>query len=513
MSLRVELAARVPEGTEAVVLPVTSDGERPGELARPGVAEYLAAQGFEGKPDQTAIVRAAAVTAGAGAIGTWAPDTWAPDLLVVGVGPAAEVDAGVLRRASAVALRAAKRRSVVASRLLEALPPGGDVPTAVQAVAEGAGLAAYRFTRYRTKPEPTAVEQLIVVSKGGKRAASAIERAQRIVEGVSLARDLVNVPGGEMTPISLAEAAVEVAEREDLQISVLDEHDIRAAGLGGLLGVNRGSNQPPRFIELGWEPENPRGTLAVVGKGITFDSGGLSIKPADSMMTMKDDMGGAAAVIGAFAAMGAVSPRCRVRGYIPATDNMSGGDATRPGDVLRIRNGTTVEVLNTDAEGRLVLADALSLASEAEPDAIVDLATLTGAVAIALGDRVTGLMGNDQRWIDQVREAAETAGERVWQLPLPDDYRSRIESDVADLRNMSKTRDGGTITAGLFLKEFVGEGIPWAHLDIAATAWWKDSSEGEMSRGGTGWGVRTILELARTFKAPARSRAALSRAR
>jgi leucyl aminopeptidase len=223
------------------------------------------------------------------------------------------------------------------------------------------------------------------------------------------------------------------------------------------------------------------------------------------MMTMKMDMGGAAAVIGFFSAVRAVSPRCRVVGYLPMTDNMTGGDATRPGDVLTLRNGTTVEVLNTDAEGRLILGDALALASEAAPDAIIDLATLTGAVEIALGSRVAGLLANDDGWRDQVEAAAGKAGERVWPLPLPADYRSFLDSEVADLRNISKSRGGGTITAALFLNEFVGDGIPWAHVDIAGTAWWGEGDQGEFAHGGTGYGVRTLLELARTFTRPKRT--------
>ena len=297
---------------------------------------------------------------------------------------------------------------------------------------------------------------------------------------------------------------MDIAQREDLAVTVLGPAEIAERGLGGLLGVNRGSLQEPRFVELAYEPANARGTLSLVGKGITFDSGGLSIKTADGMMTMKMDMGGAASVIGFFSAVRAVAPRCRVLGYLPMTDNMSGGDATRPGDVLTLRNGKTVEVLNTDAEGRLILGDALSLASEAGPDAIVDLATLTGAVEIALGSRVAAVLSNDDAWRAQVEAAAAKAGERMWPLPLPADYRPFLDSDVADLRNISKSRGGGTITAALFLQEFVGEGIPWAHLDIAGTAWWADGEDAEFAKGGTGYGVRLLLELARGFTRPKR---------
>jgi len=477
-----ELSKDLPPEAEAVGVPVAAGAATDSGLD----AAFLAAQGFEGRLDQVAVL--------AGADG-------GPTVIAVGVGPADEITPATLRRAGANLARAAGKRTVIASRLLDAVEPPAR-PKGAQAVAEGVVLAGYRFSRYKSAPEPAPLERFVVVGGGGRRVTDALGLGARIGEGVVFARDLVNEPGGSLTPRVLAEVAVEVAEREDLQVSILDEDDIADAGLGGLLGVNRGSQQPPRFIELCYEPDRPRGTLALVGKGITFDSGGLSIKTVDGMMTMKDDMGGAAALLGAFSVIRDVGPRCRVRAYIPATDNMSGGDATRPGDVLRMRDRTTVEVLNTDAEGRLVLADALALASEAEPDAILDLATLTGAVEVALGSRIAGLLGNHPAWVEQVLAAADRSGERAWPLPLPADYRRRLDSDVADLRNVSRTRDGGTITAGLFLQEFVAEGIPWAHLDIAGTAWWGDADEGEFARGGTGYGVRLILELARTFTRP-----------
>ncbi len=274
-----------------------------------------------------------------------------------------------------------------------------------------------------------------------------------------------------------------------------------AAGMGGLLGVNRGSQQPPRFIELCYAPEGARLSLALVGKGITFDSGGLSLKTAAGMTNMKDDMGGAAAILGAMSAISAVAPKVKVTAYIPSTDNMTGGDATRVGDVLRARNGKTIEVLNTDAEGRLILADGLAMASEAKPDAIIDMATLTGAVEVALGGKVAGLLGSNGAWVDQVRDAAARTGERVWELPMIDDYRPHLDSEVADIKNIGKVGQAGTIVAALFLREFVAEGIPWAHVDIAGTAW-TETDDVETTRGATGYGVRLLLELARTFKRP-----------
>jgi leucyl aminopeptidase len=491
----IEPVRELPTDLDLVVEAVTTEaaeGPAPADSGWPAAA--LAAQGFTGAAGQTAVIAG--------------PDG-GPTTMLVGVGPAVGVDPDGLRRAAGVAVRNAGRVGSVGLRLLDVVPAGSDTTArvrAARAVAEGARLGAYRFTEFRSDAEDEVLTRVAVLAKGGARVAAAVEQGVRIAEAQCLARDLVNTPGGTLTPAAFAEVAVEIAAREDLQVTVLGPDEIAAAGLGGLLGVNRGSNQEPRFVQLAYEPANPRGTLALVGKGITFDSGGLSIKSGEGMMTMKMDMGGAAAVLGAFSAIQAIKPRCRVLGYLPMTDNMSGGDATRPGDVLTLRNGTTVEVLNTDAEGRLILADALCLAAESEPDAVVDLATLTGAVEVALGNRIAGLLSNDGVWEAQVAAAADAAGERLWPLPMPDDYRGRLDSDVADLRNISRTKDGGTITAALFLSEFVPEDLPWAHLDIAGTAWWGDGDDGQWTRGGTGYGVRLLLELARNFTAPRRRR-------
>jgi len=490
----IEYAKDLPDDIEAVAVPVTiEDGDAEGLAARGLPAAVLAAQGFTGKADQLAVV--------AGPDGT--------TLVAVGLGALAAVDASRLRRAAAQVVRASRRVASVALPLHEVVADATPAERAAlaRAVAEGAGLGAYRYTELRTEPGPSGPERVVVVGKGGQKVGAAVVEGARIADAQNLARDLVNTPGGTLTPAALAEVAVDIANREDLGVTVLGPAEIAERGLGGLLGVNRGSQQEPRFVELVYEPANPRGTLGLVGKGITFDSGGLSIKTGEGMMTMKMDMGGAAAVLGFFSAVQAVAPRCRVIGYLPMTDNMSGGDATRPGDVLTLRNGTTVEVLNTDAEGRLILGDALCLASEAEPDAIVDLATLTGAVEVALGSRVAAVLANSDAWREQVEAAAAKAGERAWPLPLPADYRPLLDSDVADLRNISKSKGAGTITAALFLKEFVGEGIPWAHLDIAGTAWWAEGDQAEFANGGTGYGVRLLLELARGFTRPRRGTA------
>ena len=486
MALSFELAKELPEDVPVIAVPVCSDqlGDLEGPLG--SYWPWLEANGCKGTLGQTLALPAA---------------DDGPATLVVGMGPSADVGPDQLRRAGAAVARAAKRYPAVGLRLLDAVAEPARRPAAAQGLAEGLVLGAYRYTTYKSEPDPQPLERIVVVGGGGARVVASLELGSRIADGVVLARDLVNTPGGELTPSALAQAAVEIAEREGLQISVLTTDDIVAAGMGGLLGVNRGSEQPPRFIELCYAPEGARLSLALVGKGITFDSGGLSLKTAAGMTTMKMDMGGAAAILGAMSAIRAVAPKVKVTAYIPSTDNMTGGDATRVGDVLRARNGTTIEVLNTDAEGRLILADGLAMASEAETDAILDLATLTGAVEVALGSKVAGLLGSNEAWVDQVRDAATRTGERVWELPMIEDYRSHIDSEVADLKNIGKAGQAGTIVAALFLREFVGEGIPWAHLDIAGTAW-TDSDDVETPRGGTGYGVRLLLELARTFKRP-----------
>ncbi len=330
----------------------------------------------------------------------------------------------------------------------------------------------------------------------------ALDRAAAVVTAVTQARDLVNEPAGSLTPKDLAAVAVEWGQSAGITVEVLDEVDAEALGLGGLLGVARGSIEPARLIKLTYEPEGTGSsvlaTVALVGKGITFDSGGLSLKTAEGMMTMKTDMGGGAAVIAAMTALPALGARVRVVGFVPTTENMPGGRAIKPGDVLKIRNGTTVEVLNTDAEGRLILADGLSLAAEEEPDAIVDLATLTGACSIALGPKIAGLLGNHQGLLGQVRSAAERSGEPVWPLPLPKQYRKMLDSEVADLKNVASGGKGGTLIAGLFLQEFVS-GVPWAHIDIAGPAR-SEEEDGYLVKGGTGFGVRLLLELLTAYQ-------------
>jgi leucyl aminopeptidase len=480
-----------PQGpaVDAVGVGVFSDRAE-GEALPAGLdAAFLAAQGFTGKAGSTCVV----------------PGEDGRIVVALGLGPSADVDVPTYRRAAAAFARAARRQTHLAVDVLDEVPEELDRPGVAQALVEGALLGSYRYTALKSDPEPTHIESLTVVGKGGNRVQAALTRGRAIGEAVRLARDLVNQPGGSLTPSALATRAEELADLKGFDIEVLDRDAIEDEKLGGLLGVNRGSTEEPRFVKLTWEPAGKvRGTVALVGKGITFDSGGLSLKPSDSMIGMKGDMAGAAAVLATFTALDAVQPPVRVRGYLPLTDNMPGGDATRVGDVLRIRNGTTVEVLNTDAEGRLVLADALSLATEDEPDAIVDLATLTGACMVALGVKIAGIMGNHDGFTAQVQAAADAEGEPLWPLPLPKDMRSELDSDVADIKNISGKRWGGASVAGVFLQEFVGDDIPWAHLDIAGPA---DSPEddGLTRKGGTGFGVRTLLHLLADYRKPAKA--------
>ncbi len=479
---------RAPARAEVVAHGITTECLAGGDALPSGLdRDDLGRLGFEAKAGQVQVVPVGGRL-----------------VAVVGLGGAHELCSDGLRGAAAALARAVRKHRSLATDLASVVA-AADGPTegdGVAAVVEGLTLALYRFGYQSTggAREGDRLARVTLVGSTAVGVRAAVERAEAVVGGVVLARDLVNEPGGSLTPPKFANRVRRMARDRGLTVKVMDEAAIRRARLGGLLGVNRGSTQPPRFVELTYTPKGrPKGTLALVGKGLTFDAGGLSIKSGQGMMDMKMDMGGAAAVVGAMSALPAVAPRCRVRAYLPMTDNMLGGDATRPGDVLTIRNGKTIEVLNTDAEGRLVLADALSLASEAKPDAVVDLATLTGACMVALGPKIAGLMGRGDGFLAQVEAASSRTGERVWRLPLPDDYRRMVDSPVADMKNIGGPH-GGAITAGLILGEFVVEGIDWAHLDIAGPAF-ADADDAEVVRGGTGFGVRLLVDLVSTFTA------------
>ena len=479
MTVTIDLVKEAPEGA-TVVSGVTA--EAVDEHPLHGV---LSAAGFSAKAGETQFV----ATEDGGVA------------LVVGLGTDDDRTVDSFRAIGGAIARAAKKHETIA--LVDVLDAAGDLnPAGVgQALAEGLVLGDYRYTDLKSAPEPSSLRAVEVVGKGGKRVQGAFDLGRAIAEAVCVTRDLVNEPGGSLTPPALAKKTEKLGGTYGFEVSVLGPKEIKAAKMGGVLGVNRGSEIPPRFLELSWKPEgNARGVVALVGKGVTFDSGGLSLKPSDGMLAMKGDMAGGAAVIGAFCALQAANPRVEVKGYVPLTDNMTGGDATRLGDVLTISNGKTVEIHNTDAEGRLILADALSKATADGVDAIVDLATLTGACMVALGDSHAGVMGTSESWIEQVREAADAAGEKTWPLPLPQEWRANLDSDIADMKNIGG-RYGGASIAGLFLKEFVGDDIPWAHIDIAGPAF-VDKETSTETKGGTGYGVRTLVNLLKGYKRP-----------
>ncbi len=478
MPVATTLVKEAPEGA------VPAGGISAEAFADHPLHDYLDGVGFEPKPGSFTVYPAGDGT---------------PTILV-GTGADDERTVDDFRRIGAAIARAAAKHRVVSTDVLGATGELSATDVA-QALAEGLALGQYRYTALKSEPEPSQLEEVHAIGKGGKRVQAALDLGAAVAEAVCVARDLVNEPGGTLTAPAFAEEVATLGSTYGFEVTVLGRDEIEQAGMGGLLGVNRGSDLDPRFVELRWTPEGkPRGAVALVGKGITFDSGGLSLKPSDGMLTMKGDMGGGAAVVGAFCGLAALKPRVEVRGYVPMTDNMTGGDATRLGDVLRISNGKTVEVHNTDAEGRLILADGLSRASAAEPDAIVDLATLTGACMVALGKDRAGVMGTNDSWVDQVLAAGEASGELSWKLPLPAEWRSQLDSDVADMKNIGG-RHGGASIAGLFLSEFVGEGIAWAHLDIAGPAF-ADEETVLTTKGGTGYGVRTLLALLKGYRKP-----------
>jgi leucyl aminopeptidase len=452
------------------------------------VAPLLEARGFTGKAGEAAALP----TLGR------LPATV---LLLVGVGERAKVDPEALRRAAATLVRQARGGRKAVTTLTQALP--ADPAGAVQAVTEGALLAAYRFDKYKQaqqakangtrRPAELAALALHTGGSGGRGPgglAGALAAGQVRAAATNLARDLSNEPANALHPADLAAAARKLLAGKGVTVKVKDEKALAAEGFGGIIGVGQGAEHPPRLIELRYAPKGATGAVVLVGKGITFDSGGLSLKPADSMKTMKTDMSGAAAVLATMSVLADLDVKVAVTGYLASAENMPSGRATRPGDVLTMKNGKTVEVLNTDAEGRLVMADALALGAAAKPDAIIDVATLTGACAIALGNRYTGLMANDEALAAELLDAAAEAGEPTWRLPLPPEYRKDIESDLADLKNVGD-RYGGALFAGLFLQEFV-DGRPWAHLDIAGPAR-AEAEDGYLSKGSTGVTVRTLL--------------------
>jgi len=464
---------------------------------------FLSRRGFSAKPGEVMVL----------------PGGGGRTLIAVGLGERSRRDAEAMRLAGAALARNAKAERIAFL--------GGSVvqdEALAQGLVEGVALGTYDFDRYRSRRSEensqSAVRVLTLVSRRSATLLAGVSAGESVVRAVYRARDLVNEPAGSLPPSALADRAVEACEAAGVSIEVLGPDRIAEEQMGGVLGVSAGSANEPRFLVLrhAWPARSPAGgsaraggsaksrrpsvsprAVALVGKGVTFDSGGLSLKTASGMETMKTDMSGAAAVISTITALAEMGVDVPVSGFVPLVENMPGGRALKPGDVIRARSGTTIEVLNTDAEGRLILADALSMALDERPAAVVDLATLTGACTIALGDRVAGLMTTEERLGDRIRKASEASGEAVWPLPLHEPYRRHLESEVADIKNVGAPGgSAGAIVAGLFLKEFTGD-TPWAHLDIAGPAR-SSSDEGYLRKGGTGFGVRLLIALLSSWR-------------
>ena len=454
------------------------------------IAGLIEASDFSGKAKQTRLIYPHGALA-------------AKRLLLIGLGKAAQLSSETLRQAAATAVRQAQELRV------EALTIGMNSTLALtpllvgQAIAEGLELGTYRYYRYRTnltEEQRFVVEQATILVNGDRDQIEAgLALGQTIARGVVTARDLVNTPGSALSPAMLADIATALASRLNLRATVFDKAQLREQGFGGILAVGQGSANEPRLIVLEHgEAQEGQPTICLVGKGITFDSGGLSLKPADSMVSMKSDMSGSAAVLGTMQVVAELNLPLHVVGIVPSAENMPSGTAYRPDDVITTLSGKTVEVLNTDAEGRIVLADGLHYAQRYQPHAIIELSTLTGAIVVALGTHVTGMMSTNQELADQVKRAGEIAGERVWQMPLWEEYHEMIKSEIADIRNTGGVRAGGALTAAAFLATFVGD-YPFVHLDIAGTAFVEKPRKPYETVGSTGVGVRLLTELLRSY--------------
>ena len=477
-------------------------------LAMPGdegkrLSTYAAGEKFTGQLKKTSLWRGARCEGDAG-----------EKLILAGLGKRNEFEPDRVRSAIA---RAMKRAEDVGAESVGVLVPDGkevrgELADFAAAVVEGAILSSYRFDKYRTpKPdENKPVGELTLVFSNTKNLSAAmrraVEEAVARAEAVCFSRDLANEPPSPKPPEKMAEIAAGLAKRGRIQVEVLHKAELEKLGMGGILRVGAGSHQPPCLVHFTYTPDEGRGTrdggrgrkrtVVVIGKGITFDSGGISIKPSAGMEAMKDDMSGAGTVLGLFKWLGTVDVPVTVHGLAPFAENMPGGGAQKPGDVIRHYNGKTAEVISTDAEGRHLLADCLAYGSALKPDLMIDMATLTGACVVALGDEFSALLGNDQRTIDRLIAIGNEQGEFFWQLPLPDRYKSHLKSKVADLKHIGKPGVAGTIVAGLFLQEFVGEGVPWVHVDIAGPSFTKEDWD-YTPAGATGVPLRTIAALLR----------------
>jgi leucyl aminopeptidase len=453
-------------------------GESPRDLGED--AERVVSGGdFSGKTGETALL--------------YGQDGPAPRLLLVGLGERDLFTLEKLRRAAATVARRARALKLQSAAFSLPALPDSTIKEIARTVAEGARLGLYRFDRHKSAAEDHDLETFWLVADEGEldEAAEGAELGSRVAEGAVLARDLANEPSNVATPEYLAQMARAIAEKYGMELEVLDRAGIEEEGLTGLSTVGRSASNEPYFIVLEHRGGGDSAPIVIIGKAVTFDSGGISIKPSAGMEDMKFDMSGGAAVLGAMEAAGALDLPLNVVALVPATENLPGGDAFKPGDVLRMHSGKTVEIVTTDAEGRLILADALSYARRYEPSAVVNCATLTGACVVALGDHASGLMGNDEDLIAELQTAGESTGERAWPLPLFEEYTEQIRGDTADIKN-SGGRKGGALTAGAFLKEFAD--YPWAHLDVAGTAYGKKGNA-YTTKGATGVPARLLVEF------------------
>jgi leucyl aminopeptidase len=494
---------------DAVVIGVHSHG---GESAA-GDARLLLASGaesiaaaFDGRLTETLTLLGASGAPGEvtklATLGT----VTSPLVAAVGLGPeptGAAPAPEVLRRAAGAAVRALAGCASVALAL--PLPDDEDGPAALRAVTEGSLLGAYRFAGYKTKPQPARRDPVGAVAvhvpdADDAAAAAEIERARVVTAAVARSRDWVNTAPNELRPPSFADAVAAAAAEAGLDVEVLDETALREGGYGGVVAVGQGSDAPPRLVRIAYAPAEPAAggakRVALVGKGITFDTGGVSIKPAQGMWEMKSDMAGAAAVAATMLAVAALKPAVAVTAYLPMAENMPSGTSYRPGDVVTMYNGKRVEVLNTDAEGRMILGDAIARACEDGCDYLLETSTLTGGQVIALGKRVAGVMGTAEL-CERVRSAGDAVGEPAWPMPMPEDVRKGMDSDVADISqvNAAMDRAGHMLQGGVFLREFVSDDVPWAHIDIAGPGYHSGEATGYWAKGGTGVPIRTLLAL------------------
>ena len=485
-----KLSAAIEGSADVVVLGLADVAGRPTLVGSTPELEKAARRTLPTRITELAVALGASTTLGSTVVLPPCPQR----IVVVGLGDA-DVTPDRLRRALGSALRTVADQPG-AEGLTVSISLDISDPELVQAAAEGAALGAYSMARLSREGAVAKVAGIGIVAPGGGALKSALQTASVLVEAVYQARDWVNLPGNLLYPETFAEEARAALRDQRVSVEVLDEKALEKGGYGGILAVGGGSVHKPRLVRMQYAPRGARRHLALVGKGITFDSGGLDIKPAGQMAGMKYDMAGAAAVITAVRAISALGLRIKVTGYAAMAENMPSGSSYRSGDVMTMFDGQTVENYNTDAEGRLVMADAIARAALDQPDLVVDVATLTGACMVALGVRMGGLMASDDDTADRVLDAAEAAGEEFWQLPVTDDIREQLKSDIADFRSGGKNRYGGALHAAAFLQRFVPEGIAWAHLDIAGPANNGDTPHGFTPKGGTGVAVRTLVALA-----------------